>query len=328
MGTAAPTAAEHTAQDVTMRFGVVLPHFRQVAGAGAIRDVAQAAEDLGFDSLWVTDRAAIPQGDVNYRFGPAFYDPFVTLSYVAAKTSRVRLGATVFVLPFRPPVLMARALASLDQLADGRLDVGVGAGWMREEFEAINVPFGQRGRLTDEYLDAMLALWASPVASFAGPTVQFKNLSAEPLPVQQPHPPLWVGGRTEAALRRTLRYGDVWHGSPVSLPEMLPFVAALRAALADAGRDPDSIAITTRAPLHFTAAGGARDAEAAPDVPIGAPDAVIGAIRRYAAAGFAELVFDLFFPGFPELEDATPASMLKTLELFARAVLPAFTRGH
>src|SRR5829696_4556942 len=142
-----------------MRFGVVLPHFRAVASAMAIRDVAQAAEALGFDAVWVTDRAAVPVGPVAGRFGPAFYDPLVTLAAVAAATERVRLGASVFVLPFRHPVLMARALASLDQLSAGRLIVGVGAGWMREEFDAIGVPFHERGRLTDEYLEAILTLW-------------------------------------------------------------------------------------------------------------------------------------------------------------------------
>jgi len=307
-----------------MRFGIVLPHFRAVAGAAAIRDAAQAAEALGFDSIWITDRAAIPRGEVNRRFGPAFYDPLVTLGFVAAATSRVRLGATVFVLPFRHPVLMARAVASLDQLCGGRLDFGVGAGWMREEFDAIGVPFERRGALTDEYLDAMIALWTAPVASFSGPTVRFENLVSEPQPVQQPYPPIWVGGRTPPAFRRAVKYGQVWHASPAGLSELVPAVAELRATSKALGRDPATIALTTRAPLHFAAASRGFGAEEPADLPIGTPDAVVATLRRYQAAGFSEIVFDTFFAGFPELEDATPEGILKTMQQFARAVMPVF----
>jgi probable F420-dependent oxidoreductase len=309
----------------SMRFGIVLPHFRPVAGASAIRDTAQAVERLGFDSVWVTDRAALPPGSPRRQFGPAFFDPFVTLSYVAAKTERVRLGATVFVLPFRHPVLAARAIASLDQLSDGRVIVGAGAGWMPEEFGAIGVPFHRRGRLTDEYLEAMIALWSSRVASFSGPTVKFENLSSEPLPVQRPHPPIWVGGRALAALRRAVKHGDAWHGSPEPLSKLRQVTAALAEEAKLQGRDPASIKLTTRAPLHF-ATGSRTNLSGAelPDYPFGTPDEVIASIDRYKVAGFSELVFDTFFAGFPELDDATPESILRTMELFARAVMPAF----
>lgn len=312
---------EHAARE--LRFGVVLPHFRHVAGATAIRDVAQAAERLGFASLWVTDRAAIPLGAVNERFGPQFYDPYVTLSYVAGITSSVRLGATVFVLPFRHAVIAARALASLDQLSDGRLVAGVGAGWMEEEFDAIGVPFAQRGRLTDEYLDAMLALWTSPVASFSGPTIQFENLVSEPRPKQQPHPPIWVGGGTPAAFRRTVKYASTWHASPIPLPDLRRHAAALRETASAIGRDPATIALTTRAPLRFAGGGRALMAVEVPDYPIGTPDQITAALRRYMLAGFEEIVFDTFF-GVPELDDASPEGILQTLEMFARAILPVF----
>lgn len=309
-----------------LRFGVVLPHFRQVAGAAAIRDVAQAAERLGFGSLWVTDRAAVPLGEVNRRFGPQFYDPYVTLSYVAGITGSVRIGATVFVLPFRHAVVAARALASLDQLSDGRLIVGAGAGWMEEEFRAIGVPFERRGRLTDEYLDAMLALWRSPVASFAGPTIQFENLASEPLPKQQPHPPIWVGGGTPAAFRRTVKYASTWHASPIPLPQLRLHAAALRETAKAMGRDPASIALTTRAPLLFESSGRAAMATEVSDFPIGTPDQITAALRRYQLAGFEEVVFDTFF-GVPELDHATPERILQTLETFARAVLPVFKQA-
>jgi probable F420-dependent oxidoreductase len=306
-----------------MLFGLVLPHFRQVAAASAVRDVAQAAEAGGFASLWVTDRAAIPLGPVNRRFGPSFFDPYVTLSYVAGITSRVRLGASVFVLPFRQPVIAARALASLDQFSAGRLIVGAGAGWMAQEFAAAGVPFHRRGRLTDEYLDAMLALWSSPVASFAGPTVRFENLVSEPRPVQQPHPPIWVGGGTSAALRRTVRYAAAWHGSPQPLPELTAIIAALREEAERQGRAPADIALTTRAPLLLQTRGRAADPDDGAGYPAGTPDQVAAAIHRYAAAGFSEIVFDTFF-GHPALDGATPAAILAVLDLFSRTVLPVF----
>jgi probable F420-dependent oxidoreductase len=305
-----------------MRFGLILPHFRHVAGKTLIRDVAQAAEALGFDSIWVTDRAAVPAAQ-RRSFGPGFYDPLVTLGYVAAQTTRVRLGASVFVLPYRQPVLLARALASIDQLCDGRLDVGVGAGWMREEFAAIGVPFERRGALTDEYIEAMLAIWAAPLASFAGPTVRFEQLSGEPLPLQRPHPPLWVGGSTPPALRRAVRYGDVWHGSPTPLPALEQIVAALRDECLAQGRAPQSLPVTTRGALAFAKRAAGFGAAAVPDEPVGTPDEVAAAIHRYAALGFSELVFDTFFE-HPALDDATPASVLQTIQTFARAVLPAF----
>lgn len=309
-----------------MRFGVVLPHFREGATATAIRDVAQAAEAQGFDSLWVTDRAAIPTGEVDGRFGPTFYDPFVTLALVAGITSRVRLGASVFVLPFRHPVLAARALASLDQISDGRLIVWVGAGWMAEEFAAIGVPFERRGALTDEYLDAIRVLWRDRVASFHGPTVRFEQLVSEPPPVQQPHPPIWVGGSSRAALRRTVRIGDAWHGSPVSLSALRRTVAALAAEAGRQGRDPAEITLTTRAPLTFTSGRAALSPPSAdPDDPVGTPADVVAAIERYRAAGFEELAFDTFF-AHPALTraDRSPAGVLATLDRFSREVAPAF----
>ena len=305
----------------------MLPHFRQVAAASAVRDVAQAAEGSGFASLWVTDRAAIPAGPVNRRFGPGFYDPYVTLSYVAGITGRVRLGASVFVLPFRHPVIAARALASLDQFAEGRLIVGVGAGWMAEEFAAAGVPFHHRGRITDEYLDAMLALWSSPVASFAGPTVHFENLISEPRPVQQPHPPIWVGGSTPAALQRTIRYASAWHGAPQPLPELTATVTALRDAARNAGRSPTDIALTTRAPLVLRTRGRQADSDDGSGYPAGTPDQVAAAIHRYSSVGFTEIVFDTFF-GHRDLDDATPSGILATIALFARTVLPVFPGGE
>lgn len=308
---------------IGMRFGVVLPHFRNVASVSSIRDVAQAAERLGVDSVWITDRAAIPTPEVRYRFGPAFYDPLATLGYVAGITERVRLGATVFVLPFRHPVLLARELATIDQFSNGRLVFGVGAGWMPEEFAAVNVPFERRGRLTDEYLEAILALWASPVASFSGPTVRFENLISDPRPLQQPHPQLYVGGATPAALRRTVKYADTWHGSPMPLEHLRRAIGALVEEAQRAGRDPDSIGLSTRAPLRIVAERPARSLEEVPEYPAGTLDQVIAAIHRYRAAGFGELVFDTFF-AHEALEETTPDGILRTLELFARAVMPAF----
>jgi probable F420-dependent oxidoreductase len=247
----------------------------------------------------------------------------VTLSYVAARTSRVRLGASVFVLPFRPPVLMARALASIDQLSDGRLIVGVGSGHMAVEFAAIGVPFDRRGRLTDEYLDAMLSLWQSATAEFDGQAVQFAALSTEPLPLQRPYPPLYIGGSSAAAVRRSVRVGNAWHGGPAPLKSHLPVIAALQQACASHGRAPSDLRLTTRAALRFM--DKPDDGVREPEEPIGTPDSVTAVLRRYEEAGFDEIAFDTFFP-HPALNGATTATVLHTLTMFAAEVLPAFAR--
>ena len=140
----------------------------------------------------------------------------MTLAVAAGATSRVRLGTTVLILPYRNAVVTAKMISSLDALSDGRVVFGIGAGWVAAESATLGVPFAERGAMTDEYLAAMQELWTSPEPSFTGKYTQFGGLAFEPRPLQKPHPPIWVGGHSRAALRRTVQFGAAWH--PINRP--------------------------------------------------------------------------------------------------------------
>ena len=150
-----------------MRFGLSLPHFRQVASPEVIRQVAQRAEHLGYDGIWVSDHIVIPDSAVD-RFGSMFYEPLTVLGFAAACTSRVRLGTTVLILPYRNPVVTAKVLATLDVLSGGRVTAGMAVGWTEDEFKALGVPFRERGALSDEYIAAFKALWTQDKPDFSG----------------------------------------------------------------------------------------------------------------------------------------------------------------
>ena len=182
-----------------MKIGVNVPNFGPGTDPGVLRSWARLVEDLGFDLLMVSDHVAIT-ADVAERYPAPFYEPFTTLSWLAGLTTRVRLGTTVLIAPYRHPLLTARMAANLDQLSGGRLVLGVGAGWARQEFAALGIPFEQRGRLTDEHLRDVRAAWAD-TASYGDRRI-----------------PVWVGGNSDAGLRRAVRLGDAWHPLRCTMP--------------------------------------------------------------------------------------------------------------
>jgi probable F420-dependent oxidoreductase len=212
----------------SMNFGVWLPTCRHLATPQIIRDTAVRAEQLGYDSVWVSDHVVVPRANV-VNFGETIFDPLVTLGVVAGATRRVRLGTTVLIVPYRNAVVTAKMISSLDALSGGRVVFGIGAGWVAAESAALGVPFAERGAMTDEYLLAMQELWTARAPSFAGTYTRFDGLVFEPKPVQKPHPPIWVGGHSRAALRRTVRFGAAWH--PINRPP-----AELRASRAELAR--------------------------------------------------------------------------------------------
>ncbi|MGW6690870.1 TIGR03619 family F420-dependent LLM class oxidoreductase [Streptomyces sp. NPDC054961] len=184
-----------------MQLGVNVPNFGPGTDPGVLREWARLVEGLGFDLLMVSDHVAVTP-DVAGRYPAPFYEPFTTLSWLAGITSRVRLGTTVLVLPYRHPLLVARMTTNLQQLSGGRLVLGVGVGWARQEFEALGVPFTARGRLTDEHLLALRHAWREEADVRTGPI------------------PVWVGGNSEAGIRRAIRFGDAWHPLRGTLPWM------------------------------------------------------------------------------------------------------------
>ncbi len=239
-----------------MRFGVTVDFNEQpVTSPEFLAGFAQAAEDCGFDTLWTSDHVVIPQDHSSdypyaermpYEEAP-IPDPIVTLTFVAAKTKTIRLGTSVLVLPQRNPVVLAKQLASLDVYSEGRVDLGIGVGWLREEFEAIGVPWERRGKRTDECIEAMRALWTQSVASYEGELVRFSNVVCDPKPVQPGGVPFIIGGHSMAAARRAGKYGSgffphvfgrAWH----------ELIAEARRTAEAHGRDPDEVEISAGVP--------------------------------------------------------------------------------
>ena len=193
-----------------MKIGLKLSQF----GPGTEPDLmlrwAQFAEAVGFHFILTGDHIALTR-EVLRDYPAPYYEPFTTMAWLAGKTQRIKLGFTVIVVPYRHPALLAHLTSTLDQLSDGRLIVGVGVGWAESEFQVLDVPFSERGRMTNEYLAALKLLWTNDTASFDGQHVKFNDVSVSPRPHQSPHPPIWVGGNSRAAMKRAVLYGDAWH---------------------------------------------------------------------------------------------------------------------
>ena len=191
-----------------MKFGVNMVNFGPGATPESFARWGRMVEALGYHSLMVSDHVAVTP-DVQDEYPAPFYDPFVTLSWLAGFTRRLELGTTVAVLPYRHPLQVASMSEGIHRLSGGRFVLGVGVGWARQEYGALGVPFGKRGAITDDYLAAIRALWSQDVASHDGPFTSFKEVRAAP--ARSSSPAVWIGGTSEAALRRAVRFGDGWH---------------------------------------------------------------------------------------------------------------------
>ncbi len=232
-----------------MRFGLFGVNFASCADPEVQRRVVLAAEEVGFESVWTGEHVALPVRD-NPVPTPAetpFLDSLVALARIAGFTTRLRLGTGILVLPHHNPVLVAKALASLDVLSGGRVIAGFAGGYAEREFRALGVDFRQRGAITDEYLAAIRALWTEREPQFRGRFADFADIRFEPKPLQRPHPPIVIGGTAPAALRRAARDGDGWYGFALTVAGTAPIVAELRRLRAEAGRgdEPFEISLTT-----------------------------------------------------------------------------------
>ena len=202
----------------------------------AIIETACKAEELGFDALFVNDHVIVDDAP---RSAPwrNVYDPLMVLSHVAARTSTVLLGTSVLIMPYRNPIVTAKMVATLDQLSDGRAIAGVGAGWNEAEYDALGVPYHERGARTTEYLRLWQACWEPGPTTFHGRFFSFDQMHVSPKPLQQPHPPIWIGGSSHASLRRAARFAQVWQPTPTALPELISNQAYLRDVCAEIGRN-------------------------------------------------------------------------------------------
>jgi probable F420-dependent oxidoreductase len=195
--------------------------------------VARAAEAAGFDSVWTAEHVVLPDPQAPPSPAPPhmkLLDPAVSLAFLAAHTTQLLLATGIIILPQRNPVVLAKELASVDRLSKGRLVFGLGAGYLKPEFQAIGAPFADRGKRTDEYIEAIVALWTQEKPEYKGDYVAFDGIQAQPRPVQKPHPPIVVGGMSPSALRRAARYGSGWYGFALDLDATGRAVESLRAA--------------------------------------------------------------------------------------------------
>ena len=285
-----------------MKFGIWVPNCRDLATPEIIRHSAVRAEQLGYDSVFVSDHVVVPNAYVD-RFGAGIYDPLITLSVLAGATSRVLLGTTVLIVPYRNPVLTAKMVASLDALSGGRVVLGIGAGWVPEESAALGVPFAERGAMTDEYLAAMRELWTSPAPSFAGKYTQFSELRCEPKPIQKPHPPIWVGGHSPAALRRAAAIGAAWHPINRSVEDIRAGHAEIVRLCEARGRTVPPV-VTMRIDTCVLQAGRRAPAPIHGDSMLaGEPDALVDKIGELAAAGVEHLVLEFLVSDRAELDE-------------------------
>jgi probable F420-dependent oxidoreductase len=222
-----------------------------VAGSWATPDVmchiARRAEELGYASLWTFQRLLSPLGTDLGEPHRSVHDSIVALAYVAGHTDRIGLGTATLCAPFTSPPVLAKAMSTLDVVSGGRLSVGLGIGWLREEYAAAGVPFIRRGARMDEYLRCLQALWTQDPVEFAGEFYPVARSRVSPKPVQKPHPPLLLGGTADAALRRAGRLANGWMGSSGhDLSQLRDCARVVRAGAREAGRDPDTMRIVAR----------------------------------------------------------------------------------
>ncbi|MBI2868173.1 MAG: LLM class F420-dependent oxidoreductase [Chloroflexi bacterium] len=280
-----------------VKFGIRLPVVLEVdggpwedqAGPDTLVRLSQQAEKLGYEYVSAADHVAVPK-EVLPRIGARWYEPFVTLAFIAATTTRIRLFTSIVVVPYRPPLPTAKAVSTLDHLSGGRLIFGAAAGYQEREFEALGVPFRQRGAITNEYLRAMKALWTQEVASFEGRFCRFRDVAIAPRSIQKPHPPIWIGGDSQAALRRAVEIGDGWVPTRVNgqeLRQMLDSARSLPAFAAKAHAFPVTLPLW---PLGGRATRGSLTVDTPPLTPRTASvDQVLAGIHGLTAAGATTL---------------------------------------
>ena len=317
-----------------MRFGVAIGNlgaFGDPAGVDACIEVAQAADQLGYDSVWTNDHIVVPTNiESRYPYNetgifpasPAVrcYEPLVMMSALAAATENAQIGCSVLVIPYRHPAVTAKMLAAADRLSGGRIVLGAGVGWMREEFEALNLPpehFEHRGSVTNEYLRAMKELWTnSGPSSFHGEYVQFENVGAYPKPAQQGGIPIVVGGNGINAWRRASRWGDGYHAAFQSVESLAYEVEGVREACRRDRRDPDELEISMLAGIRLTE-------EAWPDAerPLlcGTPDDIAADLLALGKVGLEHLVATPTVSAETQLQ-----RVLGGIETMAAEILPAY----
>jgi probable F420-dependent oxidoreductase len=292
---------------MSMRYGVAIPHANAFATPEAIRTMARAVEDLGFDSLWVSDHIIVPEGS---GYIPEFMDePLAVLAFIASETRHVMLGTSVLIVPYRDPVFTAKFLSTVDYLSNGRLVVGVGAGWLEQEFQALGVPFEERGPRTDEYLRVFRNLWETETSSFSGRWKHYESMRMFPKAgaTRRGTIPIWVGGNGPPSVRRAAELGDGWHPINIAPADFAGAVEQYREQCTRFGKTPGQVCLR-----HMP--GGRTQPSGAAWPLSGPPEAQAADIRAYANAGLDELMLSL--------PARTLNDLIGHLRWFTREVVP------
>jgi probable F420-dependent oxidoreductase len=320
-------------EEKTMRLGFTVPQFGPDAGPDALLEVARQAEELGYDSLWVIERLLYPRnpkapypatadGSLPLAYRRSL-DPLATLAYLAAATSRVRIGSSIINLPYHNPVLLARELATIDVLSEGRLDIGFGVGWSPDEFEAVGVPMGGRGRRAEEALQVIEAIWRDNPVEFEGRYFRVPESYFDLKPVQKPRPPIYMAAYTPVTMDRVARLADGWIPSGVPLDAMEQMLGAIKQGAAEAGRDPSDLKLIVGANVAF------HPEPLSDDRPIfaGSAEQIEADIFATRRLGAEEIIFNaLFSPDVDSTEDLL--LHMKQLQTMARRSEYVFEDRH
>jgi probable F420-dependent oxidoreductase len=303
-----------------MDFGCHLPMFGPVATRDVVLTFARRMEALGYDSLWASDHIALPyRVESRYPYSETgqfplppnanFLEPLTTLALVAGVTERVKLGTTILVLPHRHPVLAAKCLSTLDHLSGGRVILGAGVGWMREEIELLGAPFDRRGAWSDEAIRVMRACWREERSRHHGTFFSFDEIGMFPKPTRGDIP-IWIGGHTARALERVVALADGWHAAFASFDALERGIAVLRSQCDRLGRRFEELAITVRAGLAIRSSPLGPERKALQ----GAPEQIAEDLARYKALGVSTVLL--------EARQRNLDDMLGIYETFARTIRP------
>ena len=304
-----------------MKLGCAVPVSGSWATPEAITEVAELAESLGYESLWVFQRLLAPVDEEGTpRLEPQYrsvHDPLSVLAYLAARTSRVRLGVAVVNAPYYSPILLAKQLTTIDILSGGRLDAGIGIGWLPQEFEAAGARYEHRGARTADFVRCLRAIWQDDIVEYEGSYFRVPRARVDPKPLQRPHPPILLGASAAPALRRAGQMATGWvSSSRADLSTLADAITVVRSAAEEAGRDPERLRFVCRAVVKL------REGERGP-LTGSLADAADG-LRGIEAAGMTEAFVDLNFDPLLASPDADPAASLS----HARRVIEGLAPGN
>lgn len=302
-----------------MQLGFAVPISGSWASPANCVEIARKAEELGYASLWTFQRLLSPlDADAPVLTPPyhSVHDPLAILAYLAGHTSKARLGVAIVNLPYYAPIVLAKLLTSIDHLSDGRLDAGLGIGWLPQELEAVGVPEARRGARAEDSLRCLRAIWTDEVVEYDGDFYRVPRSRVEPRPVQKPHPPILMGGTAERALRRAGRVAAGWiSSSRADLNRIDESVAIVRTAAVDAGRDPDELRFICRGVVKVRTGE-----ERAPLV--GSLDEVRSDLANLATKGITETFIDLNFDPQIGSPDADAAASMRHAHMVLEALAP------